>query len=99
VAKKRGIFIPYRFSIIANICNRKAFWGLAPFATKWRKGVFDVTKNRENFIPYQFQNRVQLNSLINFSISSLTSSNSFLSKILEVCIDLYIRKFGIFKNL
>jgi predicted cobalt transporter CbtA len=37
----RGIIIiQYKFPIIANIDNMQAFWGLAPFATKWRKGAF-----------------------------------------------------------
>jgi hypothetical protein len=26
--------------MIAKIGNMQAFWGLAPFATKWRKGAF-----------------------------------------------------------
>jgi hypothetical protein len=41
VAIIRGIFIiQFNFPIIANIGNMQAFWGLAPFATQWRKGAF-----------------------------------------------------------
>jgi hypothetical protein len=45
----RGIIIPYQFPIIANIGNMQAFWGLAPFATQWRKGAFLLHTNSQYF--------------------------------------------------
>jgi len=40
IGNNREFCFPIQFPIIANIGNRQAFWGLAPFATEWRKGAF-----------------------------------------------------------
>jgi hypothetical protein len=67
VAIIRGIIIPYQFPIIANIGNMQAFWGLAPFATQWRKGAFcnNVAIIRGIIIPYQFPIIANIGNFLN----------------------------------